>query len=204
MTTKPSVQDHPPGDPSAEPQSTIYCVIPPELSTLWEPLARHFSDDPGVEVVLERRRVDRRSGRDRRKGAVGALDEVERRFASGLEGRRFGERRARVLSVQEQPALPTDLYAYSEQLRFLRRREASGLPMDVARWGELAAAWRERCRDAEREATELLQTLVGVADDLGRVRSWSPRRFLAVRRAQQAIERYRRRRAGDSNPPRRR
>jgi hypothetical protein len=45
----------------------------------------------------------------------------------------------------------------------------------------------------EREATGLLRSLVHVADDLSKLRSWSPRKFMALHRAEQTIERYRKR-----------
>jgi hypothetical protein len=176
---------------SAEPQSTIYCVVPPELSELREPLSLHFADNSKVEVVVDQRRAERRTGKDRRGASDRAAAGLERRLARDLEGRRFGERRAMLLPVEEQPALPADLYGYADQLRFVRRLQGSWLNRDVARVKEMAAAWRDRCRDAERETTGLLRALVGVADDLGRVRSWSPRRFMAVHRAQRTIERYR-------------
>jgi hypothetical protein len=173
-----------------ETQPMVYCFVPPELSELVEPLVRHFWDDP-VEVVPERRRTERRSGRDRRKAGARPPGGLERRLAPDLEGRRFGERRATLLPVEEQPALPPDLYCYADQLRFMRRFEGSRLYWQLARLRALAAEWRDRCRDAEREAAGLLRTLVGVADDLERVRPWSPRRFMAVRRAQRGIEHYR-------------
>jgi hypothetical protein len=183
------------GNGSTEPQPTIYCVVPHELSELSEPLTRHFSGDSKLEVVMEQRRGDRRRGNDRRndrrKAAGRPAAGVERRLAHELEGRRFGERRAKLLPVEEQPALPPDLYCYADQLSFVRRLDGSTPYLDVARVREMAAQWRERCRDAEREATGLLRALVGVADDLGRLRTWSPRRFMAVHRAQRTIERYR-------------
>ena len=165
--------------------------MPPELSELSEPLHAHFSGDSKLEVVMEqRRRGDRRRGKDRRQGGGPAADAVERRLARELEGRRFGERRAELVPVEEQPALPPDLYGYADQLGFVRRVDGSRLDLDVARLKEMAAQWRDRCRDAEREATGLLRALVGVADDLGGWRTWSPRRFMAVHRAQRTIERY--------------
>jgi hypothetical protein len=177
------------GNRSAEPQSTIYCVVPPELSELSEPLTLHFSGDSKLEVVMEQRRADRRRGKDRRRAGGRPAAAVERRLARELEGRRFGERRAKPLPVEEQPALPPDLYCYADQLSFVRRLDGLTPYLDAARLK--AAQWRERCRDAEREATGLLRALVGVADDLGRWRTWSPRRFMAVHRAQRTIERYR-------------
>jgi hypothetical protein len=189
------------GSPTAEVQSTIYCVVPPELSELREPLESYFSGGSPVEVVLERRRCERRRGKDRRTGPARGAAGVDRRFAGGLEGRRFGQRRAILVPVEEKPALPPDLYGYLDQLRFVRRVERSGLHVDVTRLRETAAVWRDRCREAEREATGLLRTLVGVADDLGRVRSWSPRRFLAVHRAQRAIDRYQRNHSNGAHAP---
>ncbi len=177
------------GNGSTEPQSTIYCVVPPELSELSEPLTLHFSGDSRLEVVMEQRRADRRRGKDRRRAGGRPAAAVERRLARELEGRRFGERRAKPLPVEEQPALPPDLYCYADQLSFVRRLDGLTPYLDAARLK--AAQWRERCRDAEREATGLLRALVGVADDLGRWRTWSPRRFMAVHRAQRTIERYR-------------
>jgi hypothetical protein len=190
------------GSAPTEPESAIYCVVPRELSELFEPLARHFSGDSKVEVVMEqRRRRDRRRGKDRRQGGGPAAEAVERRLGRELEGRRFGERRAMLLPVEEQPALPPDLYGYADQLGFVRRVDGSRLDMDVARLKEMAAQWRDRCRDAEREATGLLRTLVGVADDLGGLRTWSPRRFMAVHRVQRTIERYHQRHPKGADAP---
>ena len=44
----------------------IYCVIPPELKDeLYDKLVEYYKDNPNVEVI-----VDRRTGPDRRQGAV--------------------------------------------------------------------------------------------------------------------------------------
>ena len=41
----------------------IYCVVPEELAPeLYEKLAEYYSDDPNVEVIIDRRRGERRSG----------------------------------------------------------------------------------------------------------------------------------------------
>jgi hypothetical protein len=51
----------------------IYCVIPPELKDeLYETLVAHYSDNPNVEVIL-----DRRAGPDRRQS--GDTGDHERR-----------------------------------------------------------------------------------------------------------------------------
>jgi hypothetical protein len=174
------------------PEATIYCIVPPELSKLWEPLHRHFAGDPSVEVIVDQRRRDRRAGVDRRDlQSNGAAEYIERRLAGGLEGRRFSERRAIPIPIDERPSLSPDLYCYADQLRFVRRFEGSPLHREVVRLKELAGAWRDRCRDAEGEANGLLRALIRVADDLGKVKSWSPRKSIALHRAQQTIERFR-------------
>jgi len=59
----------------------IYCVIPEELADeLFDKLTRYYADDPGVTVIVDRRRSSRRNrgspsggrreGRDRRRARV--------------------------------------------------------------------------------------------------------------------------------------
>jgi hypothetical protein len=199
-TTSPAGTGH---GQAAEPgEPPIYCLVPPDLSQLWEPLCRHFAGNPDVEVMIDQRRRERRAGIDRRDLQTrGARDHVERRLADGLEGRRFSERRAIPIPVGERPALSPDLYCYAEQLRFVRRFDGSPLHREVARLRVLAGAWRDRCRDAESEANGLLRALVRVADDLGRVKSWSPRKTIALHRAQQTIEHFRQSHLGNVQAP---
>jgi hypothetical protein len=63
-------------------------VIPPELeSELFDSLTEYYQDDPGVEVIIDRRKTERRrpgsSGgglrelRDRRRRRPGVLPEIE-------------------------------------------------------------------------------------------------------------------------------
>ena len=41
----------------------IYCVVPEELAPeLYDKLAAYYADDPNVEVIIDRRRAERRSG----------------------------------------------------------------------------------------------------------------------------------------------
>ena len=49
----------------------IYCVVPPELADeVYDDLVEYYRDEPGVEVI-----VDRRSGPDRRQGDAGEYAE---------------------------------------------------------------------------------------------------------------------------------
>jgi hypothetical protein len=43
----------------------IYCVVPQELAPeLYEKLAAYYADDPNVEVIIDRRRAERRDAAD--------------------------------------------------------------------------------------------------------------------------------------------
>ncbi len=43
----------------------IYCVVPQELAPeLYDKLARYYADDPNVEVIIDRRKGERRSEGD--------------------------------------------------------------------------------------------------------------------------------------------
>jgi RNA polymerase sigma-70 factor (ECF subfamily) len=103
--------------------SRIYCVVPWELADeLHEQLRAHFRDDPHVDVVVERRRRERRSTSHRRSTEAEALD--ERRLIRNAEGRRVGDRRAAVAAV-EAPTLPKSVHPFAGQLTFLERLEPS-------------------------------------------------------------------------------
>jgi hypothetical protein len=73
----------------------LYCVVPEDLAEkLHRPLREHFGDDPGVEVVVENRRANRREVEDRRSGAGQPPKAGERRRIRSRSGRRVEERRA--------------------------------------------------------------------------------------------------------------
>src|SRR3954464_9822710 len=86
----------------------IYCVIPRALADLLhEPLREHFRDEPDVEVIVDVRRRERRSGL-RRRITEAPPDAAERRRVRAEEGRRVGERRALTMPVTA-PPLPEEL-----------------------------------------------------------------------------------------------
>ncbi len=68
----------------------IYCVVPEELADeLYPRLAEYYKDDPNVEVIIDRRKSERRSGspepeeaqrrevRDRRRRRPGSFPPLE-------------------------------------------------------------------------------------------------------------------------------
>jgi RNA polymerase sigma-70 factor (ECF subfamily) len=103
--------------------SRIYCVVPWALADeLHEELRAHFRDDPNVEVVVERRRRERRTNEQRRSDEADALN--DRRLIRNAEGRRVGDRRAALASI-EPPTLPVSVHPYLEQIVFVERLEPS-------------------------------------------------------------------------------
>jgi RNA polymerase sigma-70 factor (ECF subfamily) len=115
----------------------IYCLVPRELAPeLHEALRKHFREDPSVEVVVERRMVERRAAADRR----GATEEAapapararagaparernpaaDRRRIRNAQGRRVADRRVSVVSV-DFPPLPRKARPHADELRFIER-----------------------------------------------------------------------------------
>ena len=120
-----------------EERRIVYCVVPRELAgELVEPLRRFFRDDPSVEVIVERRSRDRRSGRSARRRFVKVPPERERRTIRAEAGRRVAERRAR---QAEAPALalPSEAERHRESLLFVERLEPSTLAGEDAETARL-------------------------------------------------------------------
>ena len=133
-------------------QAVTYCVVPGELAPrLHELLSDHFRDEAGVEVVVERRGAERRSGRERRGGDGEAPSAGERRKVRGAAGRRAGERRASVGEV-EPPALPRKARRHADELRFVRRMEPSGQKLEDRDTARVVA----RVQAGDREAFSII------------------------------------------------
>ena len=99
----------------------VYCLIPPDLSEeLLEPLRAHFADDPTVEVIVDRRLRQRRSGVDRRALITAPPDLLQKR--SGRERRESPDRRRP--QIPRKLTLPDAVGAHSERVRFVQRLPA--------------------------------------------------------------------------------
>ena len=60
----------------------IYCVVPQALAPeLYEKLADYYADDPNVEVIIDRRKAERRTGPD-----VGGMRQVRDRRRARIPG----------------------------------------------------------------------------------------------------------------------
>jgi RNA polymerase sigma-70 factor (ECF subfamily) len=132
--------------PSAGDRTTsepVHCLLPADLARL-EPTMRRHGAESGVEVVLERRRIERRLDSERRGAAwpaeAGDADH-ERRRVRNSGGRRCGERRATLIPVAAPPELPRRVQSYAERLVFVERldlgeelREDLDTARMVTRW----------------------------------------------------------------------
>jgi RNA polymerase sigma-70 factor (ECF subfamily) len=106
-------------------RTVVYCVVPPDLAAkLHDPLRAHFQDRRDVEVVVEQRGRDRRSGVERRaredRPATERSPDQERRRIHNAEGRRVGDRRAPLVAI-DAPALPRRARRYADRLTFVER-----------------------------------------------------------------------------------
>jgi RNA polymerase sigma-70 factor (ECF subfamily) len=111
----------------------IYCLVPRELAgSLHDPLRRHFAARGDVEVVIERRRNERRLTDERRAADRGAA--AERRRVRAASGRRVAERRAPLvrLASAETPALPRRARRHADEIVFVERVEQSGEALEDA------------------------------------------------------------------------
>jgi RNA polymerase sigma-70 factor (ECF subfamily) len=109
-------------------QRLIYCVVPAQLAErVHDPLRRHFAEDPRVEVVVEQRGDERRSGAERRARDTGRRT-GERRKVRSESGRRVADRRSPVLEIApaDIPALPLRLRRHADRLAFIERVVPSG------------------------------------------------------------------------------
>jgi RNA polymerase sigma-70 factor (ECF subfamily) len=126
---------------TAEP---VQCLVPADLARL-EPTMRRHGGEHGIEIILERRRIDRRRDPERR-GLAWPSDQpdafdAERRRVRNLGGRRVGERRATLIPVASPVDLPRRAQSYADRLVFVERidlgeelREDLDTARIVTRW----------------------------------------------------------------------
>lgn len=58
----------------------IYCVIPEEMSDeLYDKLANYYADDPNVQVIIDRRKGERRTGETAEEAAAQQRELRDRR-----------------------------------------------------------------------------------------------------------------------------
>lgn len=119
----------------AEVRRVVYCLVPRDLAPkLHDHLREHWSADPGIRVIVERRTDDRRQA-DRRAEEPGALEARQRRRIRNRFGRRIADRRATTVS-SDPPPLPRRARGHADRLVFIERFEPAAqrlLDIDAAR-----------------------------------------------------------------------
>lgn len=99
--------------------ASIYCLIPEDLADeLLEPLRAHYARDPRVEVIVERRDGERRSGSDRRAFTFTKQENDPQR--SGHDRREKADRRAVQIPRKVGP-LPSEASAHADRIRWAQR-----------------------------------------------------------------------------------
>jgi RNA polymerase sigma-70 factor (ECF subfamily) len=123
----------------------VQCLLPADLARLEPTLRRHGAEN-GVDVVLERRRVDRRQSDGRRAGAwpSEAADPPgeERRRVRNAGGRRVGERRATLIPVPAPGQLPRRAAAYAERLTFVERLDLGAELLEDLDTARIVTRWQ--------------------------------------------------------------
>lgn len=101
-----------------------YCLVPGDLAPkLHDLLRKHFADDPGIEVVIERRTAERRTN-NRRTATRKPAPSDDRRLVRNVEGRRLGEHRVPAIAA-DTPELPRRVLPHAGRLVFVARVEPS-------------------------------------------------------------------------------
>lgn len=135
-------------------RAVTYCMVPAELADkLHDLLRRHFRDEPGIEVIVERRVVERRRTGERRAADGAPPATGERRIAIDT-GRRVAERRAELVPVEAPPALPRGARRYARRVAFVTRVEPAGRAAEDADTARVVA----RFQAGDREAFSTLYT----------------------------------------------
>jgi RNA polymerase sigma-70 factor (ECF subfamily) len=126
----------------------VYCLLPSALApALHGLLRRHFRDDPGVEIVVERRTDERRAVSDRRSNVASRGDDDERRRIRSSVGRRLGERRATLVPVSAKE-LPRKARPFFDRLVFVERLEPAGQALEDLDTARLVMRIQAGDRDA--------------------------------------------------------
>src|SRR5687768_7615084 len=99
----------------------VYSLVPRTVPTaVVDALRRLFRDERDVEVIVDRRRAERRQSGERRAGGEPTSAEERRRIRSA-GGRRVGEQRADLESVQAPVELPAEVGEWADLVRFVER-----------------------------------------------------------------------------------
>src|SRR2546421_12887563 len=104
----------------------IYCVVPEELGwELRERLRAFFAGNPNVEVIVERRSLERRAIESRRAANLPRTIDLDRRRVRAERGRRGEERRGMQGAPHPPHPPPSEGEPERNRVRVFRRVQAS-------------------------------------------------------------------------------
>jgi len=125
-------------------RAVVYCLVPVDLADRhYHHLRDWFEDDSQITVAVERR-----AGRDRRQGDLGAPNGSERRSGADRRGERSRESTAAIEGLD----LPWSVQRHAEQLRLV----LSPVPVHPEGWDREAQEYITRARAGEVEMLEEL------------------------------------------------
>ncbi|HVE68131.1 MAG TPA: sigma-70 family RNA polymerase sigma factor [Solirubrobacteraceae bacterium] len=123
----------------------LHCLLPADLARLELTLRRH-GDEHGFEVVLERRRRDRRACEGRRSAPWpsehGDATGPERRRVRNVGGRRVGERRATLIPVPAPAPLPRRAATYADRIDFVERLDLGAELVEDLDTARIVTRWQ--------------------------------------------------------------
>jgi len=118
----------------------IYCVVPEELGwELRERLRAFFAGNPNVEVIVERRSLERRAIESRRTSNLPRTIDLDRRRVRAERGRRVEERRGMQVAHDPPDPLPSEVEPERNRVRFFERIEPSTVAREDADTARLIA-----------------------------------------------------------------
>ena len=104
-----------------EGEAVTYLIVEGRLAPRFRRALRHYEEESGIVVVMERRAQDRRRGEDRRMRPLAVPEDIDRRGVRNREGLRIAERRATLLPVHSPLPLPRRLRAHEPTIAFAER-----------------------------------------------------------------------------------
>jgi RNA polymerase sigma-70 factor (ECF subfamily) len=129
----------------------LLCLIPRHLAARMERTMERYGEQHDVQVIVDRRRGDRRGDADRREhawpGDDAAQPSDERRRLRNADGRRVGERRATLIPVDAPAALPRRAKIAEAEIAFAERLD----PGDEYREDLDTARLILRCQAGDRD-----------------------------------------------------
>ena len=146
-----------PSRPGGAAVARVHCLVPADLAPRLEPTLTRYAAEHGLGVIVERRQGDRRRCDERRETAwlgTGETNADERRRVRNAAGRRVGERRATLVAIPVEPALPRRAVPYAQRLVFVERINPDSEVLEDLDTARLVTRWQAGDREVFAELYE--------------------------------------------------